>query len=112
MKCSGGILLLLAAGLVMSGCAYVGPTNDAKQMERYAEYAPKFTDDEKTNMSVDEKLAIYNANIALDHQLVCRQEKITGSHFRRHRCFTRDELTAQQEAAFNFMRASRRGSSM
>jgi len=112
MKRSGEILFLLAIGLVTSGCAYIGPTNDAKQMDRYEEYAPKFTDEEKTNMSVDEKLAIYNANIALNHQLVCRRETITGSHFKAHRCFTREELSTQQEAAEHFMRSARRGSSM
>ncbi len=112
MKVSGGILMLVAASVLTSGCAYVGPSKDARAMARYEEYAPKFTDEEKANMSVDEKLAIYNANIALNHQLVCRREKVTGSHFRVHRCFTREELTAQQEAAEEFMRAARRGSAM
>ena len=111
MKRSGEILILLAAGLVTSGCAYIGPTNDAKQMDRYEEYAPKFTDDEKTNMSVDEKLAIYNANVAIEQQLSCKSGEITGSHFRVFRCFTNDELMAQQNAAEEFMRAAKRGSS-
>ena len=112
MKVSVALMTLAAASVLMTGCAYVGPSADAKAMKRYDDYAPKFTDEEKANMSADEKLAIYNANIALNHQLVCRRETITGSHFKVHRCFTREELDAQQEAAEAFMRAARRGSTM
>jgi uncharacterized protein YceK len=106
------VLMLVTAAVALSGCAYVKPSADARAEQRYREYAPKFTDEEKANMSVDEKLAIYNANIALTHQLVCRRETLTGSHFKVHRCFTREELNAQQEAAEAFMRQARRGSTM
>jgi hypothetical protein len=112
MKVSVAMMTLVAASVLTTGCAYVGPSADAKAMARYEEFAPKFTDEEKANMSADEKLAIYNANIALNQTLVCRRERITGSHFRVHRCFTREELDAQQEAAEAFMRAARRGSTM
>jgi hypothetical protein len=112
MMAKGKVLILLALGVALSGCAYMKPTADARAQQRYEEYAPKFTDEEKANMSVDEKLAIYNANIAIKHQLVCRRETLTGSHFKVHRCFTREELDAQQEAAEAFMRQARRGSTM
>lgn len=112
MKTQGTVLYLMAASVLLSGCAYVKPSADARSMARYEEHAPKFTDEEKANMSVDEKLAIYNAHIAIRHQLVCRRERLTGSHFRVQRCFTRDELNAQQEAAEAFMRQARRGTTM
>jgi hypothetical protein len=112
MNAKSVVLLSVAAVVALSGCAYVKPSADARSMSRYEEYAPKFTDEEKANMSVDEKLAIYNANIAIKHQLVCRRETLTGSHFKVHRCFTREEMTAQQEAAEAFMRQARRGSTM
>jgi hypothetical protein len=109
---TGRLLILAAAAVALSGCAYMKPSSDARAMQRYEDYAPKFTDEEKANMSVDEKLAIYNANIAIKHQLVCRRETLTGSHFKVHRCFTREELDAQQAAAESFMRQARRGSTM
>ena len=112
MKATAKLLILAAAAVALSGCAYVKPSADARAMDHYEEYAPKFTDEEKSNMSVDEKLAIYNAHIAIKHQLVCRRETLTGSHFKVHRCFTREELNAQQEAAEAFMRQARRGSTM
>ena len=112
MMAKGNVLMLVAAAVALSGCAYMKPSSDARAMERYEEYAPKFTDEEKANMSVDEKLAIYNAHIAIKHQLVCRRETVTGSHFKVNRCFTREELNAQQEAAEAFMRQARRGSTM
>ena len=104
--------MLVTATVALSGCAYVKPSADARAKQHYNEYAPKFTDEEKANMSVDEKLAIYNANIAIKHQLVCRRETLTGSHFKVQRCFTREEMAAQQEAAEAFMRQARRGSTM
>jgi cytochrome c biogenesis protein ResB len=109
MKLVGGVLIGIVAAVAVSGCVYVGPSKEARQTARYEEYGPKFTAEEKTNMSLDEKLAIYNANVAIEQQLRCRTGEITGSHFRVFRCFTNDELIAQQNAAEEFMRGVRRG---
>ena len=111
MKLVGGVLIGVIAAVVVSGCAYVGPSKEARQSARYEEYGPKFTREEKANMSLDEKLAIYNANVAIAQRLSCKTGEITGSHFRVFRCFTNDELMAQQNAAEEFMRAAKRGSS-
>ena len=110
MKLVGGVLICVVAVLTVSGCVYVGPSKEARQTARYEEYGPKFTEEEKTNMSLEEKLAIYNANVAIEQQLSCKTGEITGSHFRVFRCFTSDELMTQQNAAEEFMRAARRGS--
>jgi hypothetical protein len=111
MKLVGGVLISVVAVLTVSGCVYVGPSKEARQTARYEEYGPKFTEEEKTNMSLEEKLAIYNANVAIEQQLSCKTGEITGSHFRVFRCFTSDELMTQQDAAEEFMRSARRGSS-
>jgi len=110
MRLVGGALICVVAALTVSGCAYVGPSKEARQTARYEEYGPKFTQEEKSNMSLEEKLAVYNANVALEQQLSCKAGEITGSHFRVFRCFTNDELMAQQNAAEEFMRSVRRGS--
>ena len=110
MRLIGGALICVAAAMTVSGCAYVGPSKEARQSSRYEEYGPKFTEEEKSNMSLEEKLAIYNANVAIEQQLSCKTGEVTGSHFLVFRCFTNDELMAQQNAAEEFMRAARRGS--
>lgn len=106
------VLLTVLMALASSGCAYIGPSAEAKHWERYKEHAPKFTAEEKRNMTLDEKLAIYNAHVHPSERLSCTEDKITGSHQRVVRCFTTAELDAQQEAARDFMLAARRGSSM
>ena len=105
----GGVVLVAAATLMASGCAYVGPSAEGKAWARYKEHAPKFTDEEKSNMTVEEKLAIYNAHVHPDQRLTCSQGEITGSHQLVWRCFTEAELKAQNEAAREFMLSARRG---
>ena len=110
MRIIGGIavgLLLLGS----SGCAYIGPSAEAKEWERYREYAPKFTDEEKQNMTVEEKLAIYNAHVVEREKLTCSYERVTGSHIKVARCFTANELHEQREAAREFLLSARRGES-
>jgi hypothetical protein len=106
------VLLTVLTALASSGCAYVGPSAEARHWERYREHAPKFTVEEKRNMALDEKLAIYNAHVHPSERLSCIEDRITGSHQRVVRCFTAAEQDAQQEAAREFMLAARRGSSM
>ena len=105
----GGTVLITAFTLMASGCAYVGPSAEGRAWERYKEHAPRFTDEEKSNMTVEEKLAIYNAHVHPDQRLSCSMGEITGSHQPAWRCFTADELHAQNEAARDFMLSARRG---
>ena len=111
-KTTRATLLTVLAALASSGCAYIGPSAEARHWERYREHAPKFTAEEKRNMTLDEKLAIYNAHVHPSEQLSCTEAKITGSHQNVVRCFTSAELDAQQEAAREFMLAARRGSTL
>ena len=111
-KTTRATLLTVLAALASSGCAYIGPSAEARHWERYREHAPKFTVEEKRNMTLDEKLAIYNAHVHPSEQLSCAEAKITGSHQKVVRCFTSAELDAQQEAAREFMLAARRGSTL
>jgi hypothetical protein len=111
MRGVGGLFVAAAVAIVSSGCAYVGPSAEAKHWERYKEYAPKFTDEEKRNMTLEEKLAIYNANVHPSQRLTCEQGEITGSHQKVVRCFTEDERQAQEDTARDFMLAARRGAS-
>ena len=110
MKAITGLIVVAMVALVSSGCAYVGPSAEAKHWERYREYAPKFTEEEKRNMTLDEKLAIYNAHVDPSQRLTCKEGKITGSHQVTVRCFTEDEIEEAEEAAREFMLAARRGS--
>lgn len=88
------IILISAAG-----CAHVKPSTDAVAKERYETYGPKFTDEQKESMSVEEKLAIYNNEVREKDRLVCRAEQVTGSHIRKTRCFTREEIITANQAA-------------
>ena len=112
MRLIGGVVVIALMALGSSACSYVGPSAEAKHWERYREYAPKFTDEEKRNMTLDEKLAIYNAHVHPSQRLTCAEGKITGSHQPTMRCFTESELEQQQEAAREFMLSARRGSTL
>lgn len=98
----------LAACAIVTGCAYVEPSEDARAQQRYETYAPKFTDEEKASLSDEEKLAIYNKEVRKKDRLVCRREQTTGSHFRRTRCFTQQELAEARRAAEDGLRQSRK----
>ncbi len=112
MRAIGGMIVVALVALGTSACAYVGPSAEAKHWERYKEYAPKFTNEEKDNMTMDEKLAIYNAHVHPSQRLTCMEDEITGSHQKVVRCFTEEERAAQQETARDFMLAARRGSAL
>jgi len=112
LRAIGGIVVVTLVVLGLSACAYVGPSAEARHWERYQEYGPKFTDEEKQNMTLDEKLAIYNANVHPSMKLSCEESEVTGSHRTVYRCFTDAERDAQQETARDWMLAARRASSM
>jgi hypothetical protein len=112
LRAIGGMIVATLVALGLSACAYVGPSAEAKHWERYQEYGPKFTDEEKQNMTVDEKLAIYNANVHPSMQLTCEESEVTGSHRVVYRCFTNTEREAQQETARDWMLAARRAGAM
>ena len=90
---SGPVVVILTV-LVLGGCAsaeYQG-TKDIKA-------GPTFTQAEKDTMSDEEKLAIYNAQVREKDQIVCRRERMLGSHRKRTVCFTRAEKELAEDAA-------------
>ena len=88
----------------VAGCQHVKPHPDTQAQQRYETYGPKFTEEEKAQMSDEEKVALYNAEVREEDRLVCRREKILGSHFYTTRCFTQKELAEAQAAAQEMMR--------
>lgn len=97
----------LIAFFALAGCEYVKPTPDADAKERYETYGPKFTEEEKAQMSAEEKVALYNAEVREKDRIVCRREKVLGSHFYKERCFTQEELDKAEEAAHELMHDAR-----
>jgi len=97
----------IVAFAALSGCEHVKPSPDAEAQQRYETYGPKFTDEEKSQMSAEEKVALYNAEVRPEDRIICRREKVLGSHFRQERCFTQKELDEAQEAANQMMRDAR-----
>lgn len=100
--------IVFAAFFTLSGCAYVGPSPDAKAKERYETYGPKFTEEQKAQLSDEEKVNIYNNEVREKDRLVCRKERVTGSHFLRTRCFTREEMQQARTAAEMALRDAQR----
>jgi hypothetical protein len=90
-----------------SGCEHIKPSPDAEAKQRYETYGPKFTEEEKADMTADEKVAVYNAEVRPEDRIICRREKVLGSHFRQERCYTQKELDDAQIAAEQMMRAAR-----
>lgn len=99
--------MVFVAFISLSGCAYVGPSPDAKAKEQYETYGPKFTDEEKAQLSPEEKVAVYNNEVREKDRLVCRRERPTGSHLQRTRCFTREEMEQARMAAETILREGR-----
>lgn len=99
-------IISVAALTALSGCAYVKPSPDAQAEQRYETYGPKFTEEEKAQMSTEEKVAVYNTEVREEDRIICRREKPLGSHFYRERCFTQKELDEARRAGQDMMRSS------
>lgn len=99
-------MIFIAALAALSGCAYVKPSPDAQAKQRYDTYGPKFTEEEKAQMSTEEKVALYNAEVREKDRIICRKEKPLGSHFYRERCFTQKELDEARRAGQDMMRSA------
>ena len=90
------ILVALAAGLIM-GCAS-GAGNEPVPVET-AQTAPTFTQEEKDQMTTEEKVAIYNTQEEEKDQIICRRTQITGSHRKRTVCRSLAQIRLEQEEA-------------
>ncbi len=90
------LLVALAAVLIM-GCAS-GAGNEPAPV-KVAQAAPTFTQEEKDQMTQEEKVAIYNSQEEEKDQIICRRTQITGSHRKRTVCRTIAQIEEEQENA-------------
>lgn len=94
---STAIISVAIAGL--AGCA------SPDELPSDAVAARGYTEEGVTAMSTEEKILLYNDNVEQSEKLVCRSERVVGSHFRRTRCFTRAELEQMRKDAQEVMEA-------
>ncbi len=87
--------LALFSVLLAAGCA----SNAAKPAASKAEISQRFTEVEKSKMTEEEKLAIYNQYRDEDDRLICTRDVVTGSHFRRNNCRTVAQRRAERQEA-------------
>ncbi len=90
------LLVALAAVLIM-GCAS-GAGNEPAPVKA-AQTAPTFTQEEKDQMTAEEKVAIYNTQEEEKNQIICRRTQITGSHRKRTVCRTIVQIEEDQANA-------------
>lgn len=90
--------ILLVVLTMMSGAFAAGCASSSTQSPK-AEVSERFTEVEKSKMSEEEKLAVYNEYRDEDDKLVCTRDIVTGSHFRRTNCRTVAERRAERESA-------------
>ena len=93
--------------LAVAGCTVVKPHSDTTNKRQYEEFGPKFTEEEKAAMSIEQKVAIYNEHHPHDEQLICMKYRPTGSHHIAHKCMTRGERKVAMDDAQEFMRQTK-----
>lgn len=98
------IVLFVVALANLSACSQVKPSPDAKAKQQYETYGPKFTEEQKANLSAEERAAIYNAEVRPEDRVICHRERVVGSHFRQERCFTQAEIDDAKIAADALLR--------
>ena len=74
-----------------------------------ARNGPEFTQEQKDAMSSDEKVALFNAEVREQDELVCRRERTVGSRMNKTRCFSRSEQKANQEESQEALRRMQNG---
>jgi hypothetical protein len=96
----------LRAALIVTALAAVAGC--ASSASKDAASGPKYTAEEKAAMTEEEKLAIYNENVRDKDQVTCSAQRSTGSHMTRRVCKSAAQRAAEQEAAEDSLRNSRR----
>ena len=98
--------LLACALFALSACTTVESTS-ARQDEQKG---PAFTEEEKAQMTTDEKVALYNEQQEEDNQVVCRRERPVGSRMVKTVCRTRAQIEEERRAAQDAMGPAKGGS--
>lgn len=95
--------MLLAMAMLVTGCASSGTETKSTAA---ATAKPTFTEEEKANMTQEEKVAIHNATAEEEDQVICRREGITGSHKKRTVCRTVKQIQQDQDDARDSMKSA------
>ncbi len=90
-------LLAALAAVAITGCA--SDAGNAPGAVKTAQNAPTFTQEEKDQMTDEEKVAIFNSQEEEKNQIICRRTQITGSHRKRTVCRTIEQIRLDQEEA-------------
>ncbi len=90
-------LLVALAAVAITGCA--SGTGNSPSPAKTAQAAPTFTEEEKAQLSNEEKVAIYNSQEEEKNQIICRRTQITGSHRKRTVCRTIAQIKQEQDDA-------------
>lgn len=103
-------MLALAAALFTAGCASSG--TDSAATANVVQAKPTFTDEEKANMTAEEKAGVYNETALAEERVVCRRQVVTGSHRKKTVCRTSAQIKADQDAAHEALRSTTRGGTL
>lgn len=99
MRLVSTVLTVAAIGLV-AGCSVLPES----QATIDARNGPVFTQEEKDAMSTEEMVALYNAEVREQDELICRRERVVGSRLKKTRCLSQAEW---QQAHLNSREALR-----
>ena len=103
-------LLVALAAVAITGCAS-GAAN-APGAVKTAQVTPTFTQEEKDQMTDEEKMAIYNTQEEEKNQIICRRTQITGSHRKRTVCRTIEQIQLEQDEARRSMQSLQLGNAV
>ncbi len=90
-------------GMTLGACASVQEPSST----RNAQNGPAYTEEEKAEMSTEEKVAVYNDQQNEPDKLVCRRERPVGSRMIKTVCRTQAEIEQERQAAQDAMRPSK-----
>ncbi len=100
-------LLAALAAVAITGCA--SDAGNAPGVVKTAQIAPTFTEEDKGQMTDEEKVAIYNSQEEEKNQILCRRTQITGSHRKRTVCRTIEQMQLEQDEARRSMQSLQLG---
>ena len=86
-------LLVTSLCCGLAACAGTAPD---PELSLYEEHGPKFTEEQKSAMSDEQKVDIYNYHVPRDQELVCRNESPVGSHFKKMNCRSRSQIREER----------------
>jgi hypothetical protein len=96
-------VLVALVGVTLGACSSVQESSAT----RNAEKGPAYTEEEKAQMTTEEKVAVYNDQQNEPDKLVCRRERPVGSRMIKTVCRTQAEIEQERQAAQDAMRPAK-----